>query len=56
MSPSHPVLARAQMCIRDSYETSDIIATYVYRQGMVSGNMSYASAIGLFLSLIHIFN
>lgn len=25
------------------YETSDIIATYVYRQGMVSGNMSYAS-------------
>lgn len=36
------------------YETSDIIATYVYRQGMVSGNMSYASAIGLFGSLINL--
>ena len=33
------------------YETSDIITTYVYRQGMVSGNMSYASAIGLFSSI-----
>ena len=36
------------------YETSDIIATYVYRQGMVSGNMSYASAIGLFSSIINL--
>lgn len=36
------------------YETSDIIATYVYRQGMVSGNMSYASAIGLFSSVINL--
>jgi putative aldouronate transport system permease protein len=36
------------------YETSDIIATYVYRQGMVSGNMSYAAAIGLFSSVINL--
>lgn len=36
------------------YETSDIIATYVYRQGMVSGNMSYAAAIGLFSSAINL--
>lgn len=36
------------------YETSDILATYVYRQGMVSGNMSYASAIGLFSSIINL--
>lgn len=36
------------------YETSDIIATYVYRQGMVSGNMSYAAAIGLFSSIVNL--
>ena len=36
------------------YETSDIIATYVYRQGLVSGNMSYATAIGLFSSGINL--
>ncbi len=36
------------------YETSDIIATYVYRQGMMSGNMSYATAIGLFSAVINL--
>ena len=36
------------------YETSDIIATYVYRQGLVLGNMSYATAIGLFSSVINL--
>lgn len=36
------------------YETSDIIATYVYRQGLVSGNMSYATSIGLFSSVINL--
>lgn len=36
------------------YETSDIIATYVYRQGLVSGNMSYATVIGLFSSVINL--
>lgn len=36
------------------YETSDIIATYVYRQGIISGNMSYASAIGLFSAIINL--
>ena len=40
--------------VENIYETSDIIATYVYRQGMVSGNMSYASAIGLFSSIINL--
>lgn len=35
-------------------ETADIIATYVYNQGILSGNMSYASAIGLFSSLINL--
>lgn len=36
------------------YETSDIIATYVYRHGIVNSNMSYASAIGLFSSLTNL--
>lgn len=36
------------------YETSDIIATYVYRYGIVKSNMSYASAIGLFSSLTNL--
>ncbi len=36
------------------YETSDIIATYVYRQGIISGNMSYASAIGLFSAVVNL--
>ena len=32
------------------YETGDVIATYVYRQGIESSNFSYASAVGLFYS------
>jgi putative aldouronate transport system permease protein len=35
-----------------TYETADIISTYVYRVGLVEGNYSYATAIGLFTSLI----
>jgi len=37
-----------------TYETSDVIQTFVYRQGMRSGNMSYATAIGLFNSLVNV--
>lgn len=35
-----------------NYATSDVIATYVYRVGLESGNFSYATAIGLFESVI----
>ncbi|MBO0992115.1 ABC transporter permease [Bacillus sp. SD088] len=35
-----------------TYETADIISTYVYRVGLVHGNYSYATAIGLFLGVI----
>lgn len=35
-----------------TYETADIISTYVYRVGLVQGNYSYATAIGLFLGVI----
>ena len=37
-----------------TYETADIISTYVYRSGMVSLQYSFASAVGLFNSLIGI--
>ncbi|TNJ67066.1 sugar ABC transporter permease [Paenibacillus hemerocallicola] len=35
-----------------NFETSDIIATYVYRRGLVSSDFSYATAVGLFNSVI----
>lgn len=35
-----------------TYETADIISTYVYRVGLISGNFSYASAIDLFMGII----
>lgn len=36
------------------YSTSDVISTYVYRQGMVSGNFSYGTAVGLFNTVINL--
>lgn len=36
------------------YSTSDVISTYVYRQGMTSGNFSYGTAVGLFNTLINL--
>jgi putative aldouronate transport system permease protein len=35
-----------------TYPTADVISTYVYRVGVVSGSFSYAAAIGLFESVI----
>ena len=35
-------------------ETASIIPTYVYNQGLVSGNMSYAAAVGLFSSVVNL--
>lgn len=34
------------------YEIADVISTYVYRQGIENQNYSYATAVGLFNSLI----
>ena len=42
-----------------TYETADILSTYVYRVGLLQGNFSYAAAIDLFtgvVSLIFIFS
>ncbi|WP_239143871.1 ABC transporter permease [Actinoplanes philippinensis] len=35
-----------------TYATADVVSTYLYRVGIVSGSFSYAGAIGLFESLI----
>jgi putative aldouronate transport system permease protein len=35
-----------------TYETSDIISTFVYRTGIVQGNFSYGTAVDLFMGII----
>ena len=35
-----------------TYSTADVISTYLYRVGLVSNNLSYAAAIGLFQAVI----
>lgn len=37
-----------------TYSTSDVISTYVYRQGLISGNFGYSTAVGLFNSVINL--
>ena len=36
-----------------TYETADIVSTYVYRMGLGSANYSYATAVGLFEGVIN---
>ncbi|MCL2320095.1 MAG: ABC transporter permease subunit [Treponema sp.] len=35
-----------------TYETADVISTYVYRSGLISQQYSFAAAVGLFNSLV----
>ena len=37
-----------------TYETADIIASFVYRRGIVEANYSYSTAVGLFNSVINL--
>ena len=37
-----------------TYETADIISSYVYRIGLLEQNWSYSTAIGLFNSVINL--
>lgn len=37
-----------------TYETADVISSYVYRRGIVGGEYSYSTAIGLFNSVVSI--
>lgn len=35
-----------------TYETADVISTFVYRNGLIDSNYSYATAVGLFNTII----
>ncbi len=37
-----------------TYETADVISTYVYRKGIAGGEFSFATAVGLFNSVINL--
>lgn len=37
-----------------TYKTADIISTYVYRKGLIESNYSYATAVGLFNSVVNV--
>jgi putative aldouronate transport system permease protein len=37
------------------YEKADVISTYVYRRGILEASYSYASAVGMFNSLVNVF-
>ena len=37
-----------------TYETSQVLSTYVYRVGIMNGNYSFGQAIGLFTSLVNL--
>lgn len=36
------------------YETADVIASYVYRKGLIEGNYSFSTAVNLFNSVINL--
>lgn len=36
-----------------TYETADIISSYIYRSGLLEQNWSYSTAVGLFNSVIN---
>lgn len=37
-----------------TYSKSDVLSTYVYRQGLISGNFGYASAVGMFNAIVNL--
>ena len=37
-----------------TYETADVMSTFVYRKGLMGGQMSYGSAVDLFNSMINL--
>ena len=36
------------------YETADVISSYVYRRGLINGDYSYSTAVGLFNSVVNL--
>lgn len=41
------------MQVPATYSVSDVIATYVYRQGLVGGQFSYSTSVGVFNSIVN---
>lgn len=37
-----------------TYETADVISTFVYRKGLVENDFGYSTAVGLFNSLVNV--
>ena len=37
-----------------TYEVADVIDTYVYRRGIVSGEYSFGAAVGLFKNVVNL--
>ena len=37
----------------NTYETADVISSFVYRKGLLEMNYSYSSAVGLFNSVVN---
>ena len=37
-----------------TYETADVISTYVYRRGLIDGKYSFAAAVGLMNSVVNL--
>lgn len=37
-----------------TYEVADVISTFTYRRGLIEGNFSYSTAVGLFNSVVNI--
>ncbi len=35
-----------------TYETADVISSYVYRRGILNNDFSYSTAVGLFQSVV----
>jgi putative aldouronate transport system permease protein len=40
---------------QSTYETADVIGTYIYRIGIVGGNAGFGTAVGLLLNVISLF-
>lgn len=36
-----------------TYETADVISSFVYRRGIVSGDYSFSTAVGLFNTVVN---
>jgi len=38
----------------NTYETADVISSFVYRRGLINADYSFSTAVGLFNSLVNL--